>query len=76
MKHDQAIGHRVKQVMLMGKKEKPYTIRLIPTGGDPDEIIKELVNEKIKSVLHKRNYLPYNDLRRNQVTGVIGNEEK
>lgn len=75
MKHDQAIRHRVKQVMLMVKK-KPYTIRLIPTDHDLDEIIKELVNEKIQSVLHKRNAIFYNTPKRNQATGVICNDGK
>ncbi|OUM85658.1 MAG: hypothetical protein BAA01_09305 [Bacillus thermozeamaize] len=77
MQHDQAIGHRVKQVMLMGKRDrKPYKIRLVPTDGDPEQIIKELVEEKIQSVLHKRNAFFYNDSRRNQATGVIRNDSK
>lgn len=59
------------------KEKKPsFTIRFVPAEGDPREVIKEIVQERIKLVLHEHNAVLYNDGKSNHTTGVIGNERK
>lgn len=55
----------------MKKKKPAFTIRYIPVEGDVDEVIDEIVREKVNSVLRKHGAIQYNEKKQPRDRGNV-----
>lgn len=62
-------------VIQVGKKKKAFTIRYIPCDeaeGKLNEIVKDLIKEKINSALSQYDSIEYNDIEKSISHYIIG----